>query len=143
MRKKQVWRYYCDFCKKAGCHGGHMKNHEARCTNNPNRICGMCVALEHKQPPLSDLIAILPNSSALTDTRTDEEAWNLVLSPLDKALKAALPLLRARAGNCPACILAALRQAKISLPLEGFDFSAECKQAFEKSNEEWAGQYLQ
>lgn len=103
----------------------------------------MCVALEHKQPPLSDLIAILPNSSALTDTRTDEEAWNLVLSPLDKALKAALPLLRARAGNCPACILAALRQAKISLPLEGFDFSAECKQAFEKSNEEWAGQYLQ
>jgi hypothetical protein len=38
--KKNV--YYCDHCKKKGLSAVHIRNHEGRCTNNPDRWCGAC-----------------------------------------------------------------------------------------------------
>lgn len=143
MRQKRVWRYYCDFCRKANCSRYSISEHEKHCTNNPNRTCRMCAALEQKQPPLSALISLLPDPDAYIDNRTDAEVWEgALLSPFDKALKEALSLLRTRAGNCPACVLAALRQAKIPLPLSDFDFEAECKAIWEQANED-RNAYLQ
>lgn len=92
MRRKQVWRYYCDFCKKSGCSAGHIKRHERGCTNNPNRTCSYCRAAGLEQKTMSELIEVLGDGTDLTAIRDLSE-------------------------NCPACILAAIRQAK----LQSFD----------------------
>jgi hypothetical protein len=87
----------------------------------------MCKAAEQKQPSLAMLLSMLPNPD-MVDTRTDDEMWNGSASPLERTLKDVLPLLRKEANNCPVCILVALRQKQISLPVDGFDYSEECKQ---------------
>jgi hypothetical protein len=88
MRKKKVWRYYCEYCKKSNCNPASMKKHEAGCTNNPGRICGLCKITGEEQKPIGELITILGNGS-------------------DKELER----LRAKTNNCPTCILAAIRQS--------------------------------
>ncbi len=134
MRRKRVWRYYCDFCKKSNCSGPAMKEHEIHCTNNPSRICRMCDVLETRHTPLEELIALLPDPN-MPDTRTDDEIWwDKPLSPLYAALSEALPILRKKADGCPVCMFAALRQAKIPPDRELFDLEAECKSALESSN---------
>lgn len=122
MKKKQVWRYYCDFCKKAGCSAYHLRNHETHCTLNPNRVCRMCFMLDQKQPKLADLIALMPATVVI---RTEWGSESIEFKSLPEA-EAAFVKVREAAGNCPACILSALRQAKIPAPMmEGFDYAKE------------------
>lgn len=92
MIRKQVYRYYCEFCKKSGCSGGHMKAHESSCTANPNRNCRMC-GLTQDMPSLTAILKAPGN--ALED-------W-----------KAKMATLREAAEECPACILAAIRQSDV------------------------------
>lgn len=88
-----------------------MKRHETGCTNNPERVCGMC-----------------------RESGIGEEQQNI--TSLIKALKAdieGLSKLREIAQNCPACMLAAIRQSGLQQAgdEEGpgfsvdFDFQAE------------------
>lgn len=112
MKTKKVNRYYCDFCGKGGCAAGHMKRHEERCTLNPNRICGMCIYAENDHKPddplgLSGLVAIV-------NSWRPEELFGHDYGSVEyiKAADRQLKTLRDAAGNCPACILAALRQAQ-------------------------------
>lgn len=124
MRKKRVWRYYCDFCKKAGCSAYHLRNHEERCTMNPNRTCGMCKLLDQSQPALANLVALMP----ATVVKQEGDCADWIGWESNPEAQAALANLRKAAGNCPACILAALRQAKIPVPMmTGFDYAAESK----------------
>lgn len=101
MQKRRVWRYKCDFCKKANCSSYHIAKHEKGCTNNPSRVCGMCRFIEtngHKALLLADIIAGLPDIDL--DSWTDQgegEKW--------------LESLRVQTNSCPACMLAVLRQA--------------------------------
>ena len=93
MRRKQVWRYYCEFCGKGSCSGGGMAIHEKHCTMNPNRECRMCDASQRAygdavQQPIADLIAALGDGQ-----------------------KTGMAALRELASSCPACILAAIRQS--------------------------------
>lgn len=110
-------RYYCEFCKKANGSPSHMKKHEAGCTNNPNRLCGLCrnAAEKRQQRSMVDLLA---------------------------ALKAGgLGALRKAAGNCPACILAAARQGRVfdefPIPDEwaAFNFKDERETWWKESND--------
>lgn len=95
MRKKRVWRYYCDFCKHAKCRS--VEKHEAHCTANPNRLCGMC-KWDRKEPkPIAELKA---------------------------ALTKGLETLR-QVTQCPACILAAIRQSGSTSYEYEFDYRAE------------------
>ena len=87
MRKEQRWRYYCDFCQKAGGSGGHIAKHEKSCTANPDRSCSYC----RYAGPVADLTAVL--ASRGTD-------WH-----------AGMDALRAVTNGCPGCILAATRQS--------------------------------
>lgn|SRR6185503_10157169 len=130
MRKRRVWRYYCDFCKKANCHAAAMREHEEHCTNNPGRVCRMCEVLETRHTPLERLIALLPDPN-MPDTRTNDEMWHGKPSPLYTALTEAMPVLRKQADGCPVCVFAALRQAKIPADRDLFDLKAECKAALE------------
>src|SRR3990167_11005425 len=107
MRAVQRWRYYCDFCKKAGQSGFHMKNHESVCTLNPVRVCKMCALLDGRSAAdMTELLAVLPDPAlhmVLTtysrdELRLDDDA----ITPL---IAAALPVLRELTHNCPVCIL--------------------------------------
>ena len=135
MRKKKVWRYYCDFCKKAGCSGGHLKKHESRCTLNPSRTCGFCGLRDEPQPDLKKAMKLLPDPEKYVVKIDEKYAHGFCYKGLDVAIKEALPKLRNFVGNCPACILAALRQKGIPVPIAtDFDFKKECRAAWSDFN---------
>ena len=134
MRRKKVWRYYCDYCKKANCSGASIKKHEERCTMNPNRVCGFCHLLEQKQTNLVEAMQLLPEPK---DYIKEEVLGSLIFTSyngLDEAAEAIMPKLRDFTGNCPACILAALRQKEISLWITSFDFQKESKEIWAEFN---------
>lgn len=91
MRKRRVWRYYCDFCKRARCQQTAIVEHEKHCTMNPNRICGMCKLAEVRQVPTSELLKLI---EGISFTNSEEK-----ITQLEKG-----------SHKCPACILAILRQ---------------------------------
>ena len=126
MKKFKRWRYKCDHCGKVGGSGHHMKNHENRCTMNPDRQCGMCGLVEEIDPdgeltlPLSELTDIVMiYAGAMKDV--DQYREQDVVGQIQSALFAEL---RPAAHNCPACILAALRLAD-HWWLGEFDFKVE------------------
>ena len=110
MRKRRVWRYYCDFCDKGTCRP--LMKHEEHCTKNPNRRCRMCHWAKFKTKPMTELIA-----AALTGVEKLREATQ----------------------GCPACMLAAIRQSTASCefdyPVEREAFWASLKQRWEKETE--------
>lgn len=128
MTKKQVWRYFCEFCGKGSLSGGHMRAHEKHCTANPNRICRMHKYFDVPQCPMEDLIEALaqnPNDHGLAD-------------------------LRKLAGGCPICILAAIRQSGIckwdgdptNPPVDlSFNFKFELAEAWKAINDAAAEDY--
>jgi len=131
MRVKKVNRYYCDFCKKAGCAGGHMKKHESRCTMNPNRVCGYCKLTGDEQPDIVSIIKLLPDTNN-PDYRGEYGEYTELFT---KAIADILPVVREKTNNCPACIMAVFRQAHIPLPLvKDFDFAKECKSIWDDFN---------
>ena len=139
MRAVKRWRYYCDHCKKVSGLRSAMEKHEKGCTLNPNRRCGICDFLTTGGTPLSELMALLPDPAKFKHM----ESWDAgaefggsgeyeVMD--DEALAAAthavLPKLRELTDNCPACILAALRQRGIPVPIvTEFNFGDDMKEA--------------
>ena len=102
--KKNV--YYCDFCKKKSLRS--LKRHEERCTQNPNRRCGMC--------DITDLNPILDEFEdrfvlCITDDkdhRTGSIIYEDVIEPIWKD-EFAIQDVQEAVDNCPACILAVIR----------------------------------
>ena len=139
MRTKKVSRYWCDYCNKAGLSKSAMERHEKHCTLNPERSCRVCSLLGGSHGlPVSDLVALLPDSApyhaSISTINTDD--WK-IHKELSDAVKAAMPALREAVMQCPACIMAALRQANIPVPMaDNFDFKAEMKSIFDDLNEE-------
>jgi hypothetical protein len=127
MKKKQVWRYWCDFCGKAGLSSGHMKNHELHCTKNPNRSCRMCAIMEFDSKPLSELVEIMkPAVDGWEDSRWAFEGKTYNEEKMKDILPECIKKLREAADGCPACILSAIRQSNIPVPCcTGFDFKKE------------------
>lgn len=116
MRSVKKWRHYCDFCGRAKMVKPTMVKHEAGCTLNPSRVCGICNLMQNEQATIEALKAAFVADS-------------------DKLTK-----LREVSGNCPACILAALRQFNASQDQldrvwPEFDFKAEMKSFWDDHNE--------
>lgn len=103
-----------------------MRKHEKHCTLNPQRECRMCKLADNKQPNLSWVMEILPKTEQYKKTNPIA-GFDMVEYPgFDEAFKSILPQLKRRAGDCPACILSAIRQAKIPVDMaEGFDYKTE------------------
>jgi len=97
MKKRQCWRYTCDFCKKSNCSASSIAKHERHCTKNPNRVCRMCIRVGDVQATMTDLIASI--------RYVDEPLFGDRVASSRK-----LGELRNLSHNCPACILSALRQ---------------------------------
>lgn len=120
MKVKKINRYYCDFCKKSGCNKYFITRHEKHCTLNPERKCRFCQKAEQETRPMKELTAVLHKTKqqvdALGDQRTidnDAEIW-----------KKAINKLKELTGDCPACILSAIRQANCVSECN-FDYKAE------------------
>ena len=132
MITKKVNRYYCEYCKKQSGASWAMKKHEERCTLNPNRHCGYCDLLDEEAPKLADLIVILPNPK---EYEGGDEYGSFFYKGLESAVDAVLPKLREASNNCPACIMAALRQKGIPVPVaENFHFKEECQSIWNDFN---------
>lgn len=128
VRKAQRWRYYCDFCKKAGGSAGHMTRHERGCTANPNRVCGVCAQAEAAPEPLAKLVEFV-RSKMVWDKHVPEDCEPY--AHLDKEMTEEL---RRLADGCPVCMLAALRQSKAYPPSGAFDMKAELKSLWNEIN---------
>ena len=141
VTKKQVWRYQCDFCGKRKYSAPAMGRHERHCTLNPNRVCRVCkmsregfVRGEADQPDLKTMIAILPDPGKYI---IEDEHGQRTYLGLGAAVELVIPALREAAQNCPACIMAALRQRKIPVPMvESFDYKNEMEAVWAAVNEE-------
>lgn len=88
MRTAMRPRYYCDHCPKGNGSPSAMKRHEAGCTMNPKRVCGMCAKVAgvggaEPAPPRDELVRVM-----------DAEGFTAMCKA---------------ANDCPACILSALR----------------------------------
>ena len=133
MKTKRVNRYYCDYCKKSNCSAPSISKHERHCTMNPNRKCRMCERVDHLPVPMPDLLAVLPDPESMdnpqyNETRLDGLSFCETRQGYLQIVEAALPKLRELTSNCPACILAALRQRGICVgAIEGFRYKQECE----------------
>jgi hypothetical protein len=106
MRKKRVWRYYCEHenCKASKGTPQSMEIHEAHCMRNPNRWCRLC---EDAVPEtLAEGVSIL------------KEWWEQMESTQygyvdDNTRSAILDKLRKHFNYCPNCIWAACVQSGV------------------------------
>jgi len=89
MKALRKMRYYCDHCNKSGGQANAMRKHEAGCTLNPLRRCGMCAWRETEQPTMVLLI---------------------------RCATEGLAMLSGAANGCPACMLAGIRQCRKKYP---------------------------
>ena len=92
------------------------------------------------QPDLQALIKILPNPNDYLNKILPITASLSMLNDYDglqKKLNEVLPELRKLANNCPACIMAAIRQSGNQVPLvTDFNFKKECEEIFKNKREE-------
>ncbi len=133
MIKKKTWRYYCEFCKKSGCSGGHIRKHELHCTLNPDRECGMCDILDEITPDINELLKILPDPHEYIQ----EDDYGVTFGNLNIDVEKVMPKIRELTNDCPACIMSALRIKGIPVPMvESFSYRKESESIFHDYNEE-------
>lgn len=129
MKSRQVWRHTCDFCKKSLLKRPAMEKHEAHCTANPNRKCRMCALIgEAPVAPAGELAKMLTPRPAFL-YGSELEAWRAIVLPQFVAL-------RERTNDCPACMLAALRQAGVHSNDVEWDFKASAQSFMDEFHKE-------
>lgn len=134
MKINKVNRYTCDFCGKHKYSASHMKKHEEVCTKNPERKCRCCRFVDGTTKSIKDLIPILPNPN---DYKDEFRGFS---DELTKEANAGLVGLRLATDDCPACIMAAIRQAGIPVTLvTDFHYKEELESV---TQEYWSQQTL-
>ena len=133
MYSKRVLMSYCGFCKKRGQRSDVIHKHELHCTLNPNRVCNVYKLIDTEQRPMKELVAFF---AGLGPSGVDEFMGAVWLNTDIEGVAIALKALREECNNCPACIMAALRQAKIPVPLaKSFNFTDEMAAVWRDVNE--------
>ena len=108
--KKNV--YYCEFCKKRSLSGGHLKKHEQRCTNNPNRHCGACGGSVN----VSDIVDGYKKRFEIVEKKTSYEFGEIYFPLVVKWVGNEITMIEIDedSDNCPFCKLAIIRQAGLN-----------------------------
>lgn len=89
--------------------------------------------VDSEQKEMKELLAVLPDPTNYI-IETDFEFTGYI--GLREAASDVLPKLRELTNNCPACILAALRQKGIPVPcVQDFNFKSECDAVWADINE--------
>jgi len=95
----------------------------------------MCHISDNTQAKMETLLSILPDPEMYRKTETFSGFQ--IFTGLEEAIEKVIPDLGRLTGDCPTCILAALRQKKIPiLPIKCFDYPKECAAFFKDMNEE-------
>jgi hypothetical protein len=112
-----------------------MSKHEKHCTMNPNRKCRVCTLINGGDGnEVLDLVKMLPDASEFNNATIISEQ---LMTDMKVRVDAGMEKIREVTDNCPACIMAALRQAKIAVPMvDSFDFKEEMKRVFKEYNED-------
>jgi hypothetical protein len=139
------WRYYCDHCKKVSGLRTAMEKHEKGCTLNPARDCGICGFINGgMQVSTAELLLLLPDPKTFVRHQSEDFGPDIGVTEWDEhddaamcaAVHAVLPKLRELTDDCPACILASLRQKGIPVPvITDFNFTEEMKAAQQRMND--------
>ena len=107
---------------------------------NPDRECKMCArlvdwaGLEDERPvPMSELLELLPKQKVKTVVEIDPDPFGTGKYEYEDYINTdeinnAIKILKKRVEDCPACVLAALRQKKIIVPTTDFDYQSECRE---------------
>ena len=119
MQVKKVNQYICDYCGKRQYAAGAMRKHEKHCTMNPDRECRMCVLVSGAYADLSKMMELLP------EMKTQDDNYGGVIVLNEDEIQEAMKKVREECENCPACILAAIRQKGIFVNVTGFDYKKE------------------
>ena len=123
MNKRQVWRYFCEHCGRGSGNASFIARHERHCGLNPNRVCRMCQRVGNTQASMSVLLqAVEWRADDIWEEQTPDR-------------------LREVTGNCPACILAALRQAIRTIKPDDCASPNEAGFSWVKEREEWLEDY--
>ncbi len=104
MRTKSVLRHYCDFCSKGFFKKPSAEKHEAHCTKNPRRGCGLCGNTVRDYP------FIIKSIESFAHYQSRGEFENEEFSTLSED---GLRALQNQVDCCPCCTLAVLRQGKM------------------------------
>ena len=126
--KKNV--YYCDFCKKKSLRS--LKRHEERCTQNPDRRCGMCDIID-----LNPILDEFEDKFVLCVTEHKEHwpgsaIYEEVIEPIWKD-EFTLQDIQGAVDGCPACILSVVR----CLGLNFWYFQGRFKYDFKAARSDW------
>jgi hypothetical protein len=109
VRKVLRNRWYCDHCKKSSGTGAAMTKHERGCTNNPERVCGMCAFAGLDAKPLPELKAFVLAHSERDEGIFDKREYGVLKLE-------SIASFKELAGDCPACMFAAMRQTTTFFP---------------------------
>lgn len=104
MKKKMVWRYWCDFCRKGGCSAFAARSHELHCTLNPKRECRICKNAGTTNKGLKYLIVLARND--LEELKSLDEELQPASTPEEVVNR-----MMDAAEYCPMCVFAAIRQS--------------------------------
>lgn len=105
--------YYCEYCKKHGLSRHAMEKHERHCTLNPGRTCRWSL-LDYESTKTRGLYG--PHQHTM---RKGLPRWLRLRRPLKKD---DIDTLREHCLGCPACMLAAVRQARLDF-MQDWDYS--------------------
>lgn len=97
--------------------------------------------LEQEQPKLDDLLACLPDSEDYKQNGDLIVECPITGESLTRVANNCVPELRRLAGNCPACMMAAIRQKGIPVPVvSDFSFTDRMKEIWNIINDAKAEQ---
>lgn len=117
---KKVNQYECEFCGKKKYSKAAINKHEKHCTMSPHRTCRMCEELKGASVDyLEDVKALMPDPVRDENNFGKIVNFELVVSSLEKVID--------RVENCPACVLAVLRQKGLSSYEVDYDYAGESK----------------
>jgi len=134
MKHRIVKQYICDFCGKKGLSAGHMGKHERHCTMNPDRKCRMCILVSGVQPPMKELLILMPKPKVEI---INDEFWEHEKCLNIEEGKEAVKIISKETENCPMCTYAVIRQRGWH-PQDIFDYKKECATFWNEYNKEQA-----
>lgn len=122
MRTVRKEVYYCDHCNKRYLSKAAINKHEPACTANPARHCGIC---SNQQPvqtePFAQYLEPAPQTSCF-----EGDISNGVRRVIEGQYDAFIAEVHDSVNGCPACMLAIIRQLRITkVPWEYADAKAE------------------
>ena len=143
--KKNV--YYCEHCKKRNLSASAMGLHEKHCTANLERKCRICEQRCGSSPNLKEIVAEYKSRFTIQEREQKEDDVFGSDFKYEEVVFIGEPItlkeVRDKVDNCPACILAIMRQCKFcyhyfdEYGFKDFDFKKELNSEFteRKANE--------